>query len=116
MRSETGERIEKGRAERMAETIDGDFVRGILFLFAQKVLAVKCYVMFYAVVCDADNGRISRFDPRNEKSYKIAKEKVQQLTSPGRHTGMSRRVVMTVYHNDLISASWSQLPNIKVTG
>jgi hypothetical protein len=42
--------------------------------------------MFYTVACDADNGRISLFDPQNEKSSKVAKEKVQQLTSPGRDT------------------------------
>jgi hypothetical protein len=54
----------------------------ILFPFARKFLALKC--LFCTLVCDADGGRLLLFNPQNEKLCKVAKERVQQLTLPGR--------------------------------
>jgi hypothetical protein len=76
MKSETGERIQTGRTERVAGTIDGDSVS-----FCSKVSAVEVFCM---AVCNPDGRRTLLFDPKNEKLCKIAKERVQQLTSPGR--------------------------------
>jgi hypothetical protein len=58
--------------------------RAILFPFARKILALKCFVR--TVACDAEGGRIVLFDPQNEKTYKVAKERVQSLNPPGRGT------------------------------
>jgi hypothetical protein len=44
MKSETGERIEKGRAERMAGTIDGDLVTSDSVSFYSEVLVLKYFV------------------------------------------------------------------------
>jgi hypothetical protein len=46
MKSETGERIEKGRAERIAGAIDGDFVAGDSVSFCSEVSGIKefCFV------------------------------------------------------------------------
>jgi hypothetical protein len=56
MKSETGERIEKGRAERMAGSIDGDLVTSDSVSFYSDVSGVE---MFCTVVCHADGGRVS---------------------------------------------------------
>jgi hypothetical protein len=39
--------------------------------------------LFCTAVCDADGGWILLFDPQIEQLYKVAKERVQQLTAPG---------------------------------
>jgi hypothetical protein len=41
MKPETGERLEKGRAERMAGTIDGDFTTGDSVFFCLEVSVVE---------------------------------------------------------------------------
>jgi hypothetical protein len=45
MKSKTGERIEKGRAERMTGTIDGDFVTddSVSFCFEVSGMEVFCF-------------------------------------------------------------------------
>jgi hypothetical protein len=43
MKSETGERIEKGRAERMAGTVDGDFVSGDSVSFCSEVSGAEVF-------------------------------------------------------------------------
>jgi hypothetical protein len=71
----------------MAGAIDGDFVTGDSLSFCSEVSGVET---FCTVVCDADDGRVFLFDPQNEKLYKVAKERVQQLTPPGGDTRMIR--------------------------
>jgi hypothetical protein len=46
MKSETGERIEKGRAEGRQEPLMAISSRAILFPFARKFLALKCLVLY----------------------------------------------------------------------
>jgi hypothetical protein len=59
MKSETRARIEKGRAERMAGTIEGDFITGDSVSFCSEV--------FCTLVCDVDGGQILLFDLEKEK-------------------------------------------------
>jgi hypothetical protein len=67
MKSETGERIETGRTDRMAGTIDGDSVS-----FCLKVSGVE---VFCVAVCNSDGRRTLLFDPKNSKLCKVAKER-----------------------------------------
>jgi hypothetical protein len=55
MESETGERIEKRRAELIAGTIGGNFVTG-------DSVAVSGFEVFCTIVCDADGGQILLFN------------------------------------------------------
>jgi hypothetical protein len=64
----------------MTGTNDGDFVTGHSVSFCSEVSGIEGLC---TVVCDTHRGRILLFDPQNEKSYKVAKERVQQLTSAG---------------------------------
>jgi hypothetical protein len=62
--AETEERFEKGRAERMTETFDGDFLTGDSVSFCSEVSGVE---VICTVVYDTHGSLILLFDPQNEK-------------------------------------------------
>jgi hypothetical protein len=59
--------------------MDGDFVTGDSVPFGSEVSGgeVVC-----TLVCDADGGWLLLFDSQNEKSSKVAKDRVHQWASP----------------------------------